>query len=91
MLKLQNIVLFLMILGSCVALVFVRAESRFAYAELHDLESARDVLEVEYGRLLIERATWSLSHLVEKEAQSSLEMTRPEQATTSILFLGVAK
>jgi cell division protein FtsL len=91
MLKLQNIVLFFLVLGSCVALVFVRAESRFTYAELHDLEQHRDMLEVEYGRLLIERATWSLSHLVEREAQSSLEMSRPEESVTATLLVGASQ
>jgi len=67
-----------LLMVTLLAIVFVRAESRMAYAELHQLDKERDELGVEYGRLLLERATWSLNHLVEREAQNQLSMSRPD-------------
>lgn len=78
------------LLCTCLALVYVRAESRVAYAELHRLERDRDDLDVEYGRLLIERATWSLHHQVEKEAADRLDMRRPGADDVVTLLVGAS-
>lgn len=65
------------LIASAMALVFVRYESRLAFDELHRLDTSRDDLNVEYGKLLLERATWSLHPLVEQTATERLEMKRP--------------
>ncbi len=75
--KIRLILLGVAILTSCLGLVYVRAESRNVFAELHLLERQKDDLNVEYGRLILERATWSLHHLVEQEAGNKLGMARP--------------
>lgn len=70
--------LFIALLVTGMALVYVRYESRLAFVELHRLDRSRDDMNVEYGRLLLERATWSLNNLVESEARERLSMRRPE-------------
>ncbi len=72
---------------SAMALVLVRYESRLAFAELHRLDTRRDDLNVEYGRLLLERATWSLSQHVEEAASGRLDMTRPVEESVVTLAL----
>jgi len=66
------------LVGSAMSLVYVRHQSRLAFVELHDLDRQRDDLDVEHGRLLLERATWSLADLVEREAVERLSMHRPD-------------
>lgn len=79
--------LVLVLVASAMALVLVRYESRLAFAELHRLDTRRDDLNVEYGRLLLERATWSLSQHVEEAATGRLAMTRPAEESVVTLAL----
>ena len=71
--------LVVVLIASCMALVLVRYESRVAYAELHQLDTERDDLNVEYGRLLLERATWSMHDHVAQAAGERLSMKKPER------------
>ena len=73
-----NVLLTAAILASAMALVYVRYESRLAFSALHALDQDRDRMNVEYGQLLAERATWSLYDMVETAAGERLEMRRPE-------------
>ncbi len=75
------------LIASAMALVLVRYESRLAFAELHRLDTGRDDLNVEYGRLLLERATWSLSQHVEEAATSRLSMQRPGEDSVITLVV----
>ena len=72
---------------SAMALVLVRYESRLAFAQLHRLDATRDDLNVEYGRLLLERATWSLSQHVEEAASGRLSMKRPGEESVVTLVV----
>ena len=60
------------------AVVFVRHESRKSYQALNGLDEKRDQLNIEYGKLMLERATWSMRENVEQEATEELDMFRPE-------------
>ncbi len=87
-----NVVLMTSILASAMALVYVRYESRLAFAGLHALDRERDRLNVEYGQLLAERATWSLYDMVESEAGERLNMRRPESdKVVTLAILGEAR
>jgi cell division protein FtsL len=65
------------LVASSMVLVLVRYESRLAFDQLHRLDTERDKLNVEYGRLMLERATWSLGNMVERTAGERLSMKRP--------------
>lgn len=80
-------VLFTALLTSAMGLVYVRYESRLAFAELHRLDRERDELNVEYGKLLLERATWSLNDLVERQARERLSMHRPAPDSVATLVI----
>ena len=79
--------LFVALLVGSMSLVYFRYESRLVYVELHDLERQRDDLDIEYGRLLLERATWSMSDLVEREAGERLSMYRPAPDSITTLLV----
>lgn len=70
--------LFVALIVSAMSLVYIRQQSRLAFIELHELDRQRDALDVEYGRLLLERATWSLNDMVAREAAERLSMHRPD-------------
>ncbi|GJL81027.1 MAG: hypothetical protein DHS20C01_06610 [marine bacterium B5-7] len=80
-------VLAITLIASSMALVYVRYQSRLAFADLHQLDTERDALNVEYGRLLLERATWSLQDVVEREATTRLDMSRPESSNVVTLVV----
>ncbi|MFT5113266.1 MAG: cell division protein FtsL [Parasphingorhabdus sp.] len=75
-------------LVSAMAVVNVRHESRQAYQSLHGLDMKRDELNIEYGQLMLERATWSVRESVEQEASEELGMYIPEPANIITLSIG---
>ncbi len=55
--------------------------------ELHGLQRERDALNVEWGRLLLEEATWSQHRHVEEVARGELGMAMPGPDRTVLLDL----
>ncbi|MDG6347869.1 cell division protein FtsL [Luteimonas sp. 8-5] len=64
--------------GSGVAVVFARHEHRQLFNELTRLERARDELNIEFGRLQLEQATWAESNRIDQVARTRLGMAFPE-------------
>ncbi len=60
------------------ALVLNRQAHRQAFAELAQLEAERDELNIEYGRMQIEQATWAEANRIEQIAVQKLDMKFPE-------------
>lgn len=79
------VVLALFAVASALGVVHARHESRVAYAALVLLEQERDELDVEFGRLQLEQATWAETNRVEQIATASLGMVHPGPATTRIV------
>ena len=78
--SLRHFLLSLMIasvLASAVAVVFARHQHRQAYVALTRLERGRDDLNIEFGRLQLEQATWSESNRIEQVAIERLGMKFP--------------
>ena len=67
-------------LASAIAVVYARHQHRQAFAELSRLEHDRDELEIEFGRLQLEQATWAMSNRVDQVARERLGMRFPETA-----------
>ncbi|ROR29677.1 cell division protein FtsL [Inmirania thermothiophila] len=63
--------------ASALAVVWSRHESRRLFAELQGLEQRRDALQVEWGRLQIEQATWAADGRIETIASGRLGMRLP--------------
>ncbi len=64
-------------LVSAIAVVWTRHESRVQFVELTRLQNARDELNIEYGRLELEQATWAEPRRIDEEARQKLGMVTP--------------
>ena len=69
----------LVVANVATALLIVRDrhEHRQAFVELSRLEKARDALNIEFGRLQLEQATWAESNRVDQVARTRLGMVFP--------------
>lgn len=72
-------------LASALLLVRDRHEHRQAFIALNRLERARDELNIEYGRLQLEQATWAESTRVDQVARQRLGMLFPRGEDTVVL------
>jgi len=70
-------VLALLATGSAIAEVYARHQGRQLFMELTRVEAERDELNVEYGRLKLEQATWAEANRVEQIARNDLGMGFP--------------
>jgi cell division protein FtsL len=71
------VILLLAVLVSAIGVVWTRHESRVLFVELTHLQNQRDELNVEYGRLELEQATWAEPRRIDQEARSKLGMVTP--------------
>ena len=63
---------------SAIGVVFARHEHRQLFIQLSKLEKARDELNIEFGRLQLEQATWAESNRIDQVARTRLGMVFPE-------------
>ena len=68
--------LFLLLLSS-LAVVTVRHENRLAFIKVQELEQKRDQLQTQWGRLILEKATWAMENNIAEEASARLHMSPP--------------
>ena len=71
--------------ASAIGVVYARHESRRLFVQLSQLEAARDELDIEFGRLQLEQATWAESSRIEQIARGSLGMVYPDPARTRVV------
>lgn len=64
--------------GSGIAVVYERYRHRQLFVELTGLERDRDELNIEFGRLQLEQATWAQANRIDQLAQERLGMKFPE-------------
>lgn len=72
-----NLVLGAALFATALAVVWVRHESRSHFVELQQLNDTRDELNIEWGRLQLEQATWAEASRVERLAREELDMRVP--------------
>jgi cell division protein FtsL len=77
--------LVLLVVGSGIALVQSRHEHRMLFAELTQLEAQRDELNIEFGRLQLEQATWGETFRIERVARERLGMRSPDPAEIRVV------
>ncbi|SKA19721.1 cell division protein FtsL [Novilysobacter spongiicola] len=63
---------------SALAVVHARHSHRVLFVELSRLEKARDELNIDFGRLQLEQATWAESNRIDQVARERLGMKFPE-------------
>jgi cell division protein FtsL len=71
------LVLLTAVMASAIAVVWTRHQSRVLFVQLTQLQSQRDDLNIEYGRLELEQATWAEPRRIDDEARSKLGMFMP--------------
>jgi cell division protein FtsL len=71
--------------ASGIGVVATRQQSRQLFAALAELERERDELNIEYGRLQLEQATWTETNRLEQLARTQLEMVFPGPAETIVI------
>ena len=62
---------------SAIGVVHARHQHRELYVQLTRLEHARDELNIEFGRLQLEQATWAESNRIDQVARTRLGMKFP--------------
>ena len=65
---------------TAIGVVHARHQHRQLFVELTGLEHDRDELNIEFGRLQLEQATWAESNRIDQVARERLGMKFPEAA-----------
>ncbi|MCD9030572.1 cell division protein FtsL [Luteimonas sp. Y-2-2-4F] len=70
---------------TAIGVVHARHQHRLLFIELTRLENARDELNIEFGRLQLEQATWAESNRIDQVARERLGMQFPETADIVVI------
>lgn len=70
---------------SALAIVQARQQHRMLFVQATRLEKARDDLNIEFGRLQLEQATWSEANRIDQVARDRLGMKFPEGADIVVI------
>ncbi len=73
-------VLFALLLGSAILLVYSKHQSRKVFVELQQLKYQVDALNTEWSQLQLEQSAWSGHGRIERIARNRLSMVMPEPA-----------
>ncbi len=71
--------------ASALAVVHARHQHRLLFVELTRLEHDRDELNIDFGRLQLEQATWAESNRIDQVARERLGMKFPEAADIMVV------
>jgi len=79
--KLLNAALMMILLAvvvvTAIGVVWTRQQSRALFVQLTQLQNRRDALNIEFGQLELEQATWAEPRRIDSEARSRLGMLAP--------------
>lgn len=75
----------LAVMASALAVIYSKHAGRAEFVVLQKLEQERDLLNEEWGRLLLEQSTWASPNRVEKDAISRLQMIVPTAEMTRVI------
>jgi cell division protein FtsL len=73
------------VLGSAAAAIYSKYRARELFVELERLDSARDELDADWGRLQLEASAWSTYAFVERVASERLHMNIPDSRDIEIV------
>lgn len=76
-LRLAILLALVMVVLTALSVVWARHEARVLFVELQSLESERDEMNVDWGRLQLEQSAWATKARIERIAREELEMQRP--------------
>jgi cell division protein FtsL len=72
-------------LVSAIGVVWTRHESRELFVKLTALQNQRDELNIEYGKLELEQATYAEPRRIDDEARQKLGMVEPSPQDIRLL------
>ena len=79
------ITLLVFAIATAIGVISARQQSRQLFVALSALELERDELNIEYGRLQLEQATWTETNRLEQLARNQLGMVFPGPAETMVI------
>ena len=85
MIRLLLAVLVLANVATAIGVVYAKHRHRVLFVELTKLEKQRDELNIEFGRLQLEQATWAESNRVDQVARARLGMVFPRTEDIVVL------
>ena len=83
-----RIVVFVLILANvatAIGVVYARHEHRQLFVAFKRLERERDELNIDFGRLQLEQATWAESNRIDQVARNKLGMAFPSADETVVV------
>ncbi len=78
-------ILFVLVMGSAVGVVYSKHQTRKIFINLQKVYKKIDELDVEWGQLQLEQSAWSSHGRIEKIARKKLHMTLP--AADKIIYI----
>lgn len=78
-------VLWCLVLASAAGVVYVKYRAREMFVQLEKLNSGRDALEAEWGRLQLEQSAWSTYAYVERVATDRMHMRMPDSKEIQVV------
>ncbi|MCC8362526.1 cell division protein FtsL [Lysobacter sp. A6] len=84
----MRIVVFVLILANvatAIGVVYARHEHRQLFIAFKHLERERDELNIDFGRLQLEQATWAESNRIDQVARNRLGMAFPSADETVVV------
>ena len=82
---LLTLILLAAVIGSAISLVWARNDSRTLFVRLTALQNQRDAMNIEYGRLELEQATFAEPRRIDEEARQQLGMVDPRPQDIRLL------
>ncbi|MEO6800977.1 MAG: cell division protein FtsL [Rhodanobacter sp.] len=82
---LVSVILLFVVVASALGVVWTRHESRVLFVQLTGLQNQRDDLNIEYGRLELEQATYAEPRRIDDEARQKLGMIEPRPQDIRLL------
>lgn len=77
--------LLLAVIASALGVVWTQHESRVLFVSLTTMQNQRDDLNIEYGKLELEQATYAEPRRVDEEARQKLGMVDPRPQDIRLL------
>jgi cell division protein FtsL len=78
-------ILWCLLLGSALAVVWSKHQARSLFIQLQALHGERDALDIEWGQLKLEQGAWGTHGRVEQTARSDLRMVIPRPEDVQIV------
>lgn len=73
------------VFASALGVVYVQHQARKLFIELQAMQTGRDELDIEWGRLQLEQSTWATHGRVEAMARERLGMIIPPPAAVILV------